>query len=82
MSGVVSNAGPLIALGKLNLLHLLRDLYCNVYIPKMVYEEVVVNGTRVGCIDAFRARLLIGDVLIVKEASPASTVVFDDIGID
>lgn len=38
MSGVVSGAGPLIALGKLNLLHLLRDLYHNVHIPKSVRQ--------------------------------------------
>ncbi len=77
MSGVVSNAGPLIALGKLNLLHLLRELYHNVYIPKSVYEEVIVNGIRFGCIDAFRARLLIGDTLIVEEITAVRASVFD-----
>ncbi len=53
MSGVVSNAGPLITLGKLNLLHILSKLYSHVYIPKEVYEEIIVNGIRFGCIDAF-----------------------------
>ncbi|RJS70440.1 hypothetical protein CW696_05780 [ANME-2 cluster archaeon] len=77
MSGVVSNAGPLIALGKLNLLHLLEKLYHNVYISKTVYEEVIVNGIRFGCIDAFRARLLIGGIIIVKEATPVMASIFD-----
>jgi predicted nucleic acid-binding protein len=31
MSGVVSNAGPLITLGKLNLLHILSKLYSHVF---------------------------------------------------
>ena len=77
MSGVASNAGPLIVLGKLNLLHLLGKLYRNVYIPNEVYKEVVVNGIRFGCIDAFRVRLLIGDTLIVKEATPARMGTYD-----
>ena len=77
MSGVVSNAGPLIALGKLNLLHLLGKLYCNVYIPNEVYKEVVINGIRFGYIDAFRIRSLIGDTLIVKEATLARMGTFD-----
>jgi predicted nucleic acid-binding protein len=64
-------------LGKLNLLHLLGKLYHNVYIPKIVYEEVVVNGIRFGCTDAFRVRLLIGDILIVKEVTPVRTSIFD-----
>lgn len=81
MSGVASNAGPLIALGKLNLLHLLGKLYQHVYISKMVHEEVVVNGIGYGCVDAFRVRSLIDDVLIVKEATPAKMEIYDP-GID
>lgn len=49
---VVSNAGPLIALAKLNLLHLLRDLYGRVHIPRSVYEETVVEGMHQGYEDA------------------------------
>jgi len=33
---VVSNAGPLMALAKLNLLHLLKALYGYVHIPRSV----------------------------------------------
>ena len=75
-----ANAGPPIALGKLNLLHLLGKLYHNVYIPKEVYEEVVVNGIRSGYIDAFRARLLIGDTLTVKEVTSERASI-SDVGI-
>jgi predicted nucleic acid-binding protein len=49
---VVSNAGPLMALAKLNLLHLLKDLYGRVYIARSVYDEIVVEGIRRGHEDA------------------------------
>jgi predicted nucleic acid-binding protein len=49
---VVSNAGPLMALAKLNLLHLLKALYGYVHIPRSVYNEVVVEGMRQGYEDA------------------------------
>jgi predicted nucleic acid-binding protein len=81
MSGVVSNAGPLITLGKLNLLHLLGKLYSHVYISKVVYDEVIVNGIRFGCIDAFRAKLLINETLIVRKVVP-TTVKIINAGID
>lgn len=49
---VVSDAGPLIALAKLNLLHLLKELYEQVYVPSSVYEEAVIEGLRQGLEDA------------------------------
>lgn len=53
MSGpVVSNAGPLMALAKLNLLHLLKELYGCVHFTLSVYEETVVEGMRQGHEDA------------------------------
>jgi predicted nucleic acid-binding protein len=55
MSGdrqVVSNAGPLMALAKLNLLHLLKDLYGRVRIPSAVYDEIVTVGLQRGYQDA------------------------------
>jgi predicted nucleic acid-binding protein len=51
-SVVITNAGPLIALAKLNLLHLLKQLYARVQFPVSVYEEVVVEGMRRGFEDA------------------------------
>ncbi|RMF37341.1 MAG: DUF3368 domain-containing protein [Chloroflexi bacterium] len=41
---VVSNAGPLISLARAGYFSLLRDLFERMYIPRAVYEEVVVAG--------------------------------------
>jgi hypothetical protein len=49
---VLSNAGPLIALAKLNRLDLLETLYLQVQIPRAVYTEVVTQGLRYGASDA------------------------------
>jgi len=56
---VVSNAGPLIALGKLSRLGLLPQLYGVVLIPPQVYQEVVVNGLQLGAPDADAVQFLI-----------------------
>lgn len=53
---VICDAGPLIALGKLNRLHLLADLYSEVQIPHAVYSEVVTQGLRRGSPDAETVR--------------------------
>jgi predicted nucleic acid-binding protein len=49
---VLSNAGPLITLAKLNRLDLLETLYQQVQIPRAVYTEVVTQGLRYGAPDA------------------------------
>jgi len=49
---VVSNAGPLVVLSKLNLLYLLKELYGRVHISRSVYDEVVIAGMRQGYEDA------------------------------
>jgi predicted nucleic acid-binding protein len=49
---VVCDAGPLIALGKLNLLYLLERLYGRVAVGSTVYEETVVSGAAQGYPDA------------------------------
>ena len=49
---VVSDAGPLVALAKLNLLHLLTELYGRVYFARSVYDEAVIEGMRLGHEDA------------------------------
>ena len=56
---VVSDAGPLITLAKLNLLHLLERLYRRVYFPGSVYKEAVVEGLRQGLEDAHTLRLFL-----------------------
>ncbi len=57
MPVVLCNSGPLIALGKLNRLHLLADLYGEVQIPRAVYDEVVTQGLARGAPDALTVRL-------------------------
>ncbi|MBU0491078.1 MAG: hypothetical protein KKA73_02060 [Chloroflexi bacterium] len=49
---VLCNAGPLMALGKLNRLDVLADLYHQVQIPRAVYDEVVTQGLSRGSLDA------------------------------
>ncbi len=51
---VISNAGPLMVLAKLNLLHLLKFLYGQVGFSRSVYAETVIEGMRQGYDDACR----------------------------
>ncbi len=55
----VSNAGPLMALGKLSLVHLLHQLYEQVLAPSAVHEEVVVRGLETRQPDAYAIQLAI-----------------------
>jgi predicted nucleic acid-binding protein len=48
----VANSGPLIALAKINHLHLVPSLYGEVIIPQAVYHEAVVVGQARGYPDA------------------------------
>jgi predicted nucleic acid-binding protein len=41
---VVSNAGPLITLAKIQRSELLKDLFDHIVIPRAVYDEVVLRG--------------------------------------
>jgi predicted nucleic acid-binding protein len=54
---VLCNAGPLIALGKLNRLELLAELYGQVQVPRAVYDEAVTQGLALGAPDARTIRL-------------------------
>ena len=54
MDKVISNATPLIYLAKANQLGLLQSMIKQVFIPKAVYREVVVEGQRLGEKDAYR----------------------------
>jgi predicted nucleic acid-binding protein len=49
---VVSNATPLIFLGKLNAVHLIEALYSRVLISPRVYHETIHNGLQYGHTDA------------------------------
>ncbi|MEA2040309.1 MAG: M48 family metallopeptidase [Thermodesulfobacteriota bacterium] len=63
---VVSNAGPLMVFSKLNLLHLLKELYGRVEFPLSVYRETVSVGIRRGFTDA----QLLNSFLIQNEWDP------------
>ena len=54
---VLVNASPLIALGKLNRLELLADLYRDVQTTPVVYDEVVTQSMVRGVPDALTVRL-------------------------
>lgn len=49
---VVSDTGPLIALAKIEALHLLRDLYRQVVTGPTVYTEAVTAGMAMNAADA------------------------------
>jgi len=57
MAIILCNAGPLMALGKLNRLDLLAGLFGQVQIPRAVYDEVVTQGFVRGAPDALTVRL-------------------------
>jgi predicted nucleic acid-binding protein len=52
MSDVICNAGPLMALAKLNRLDLLADVFTQVTLPRAAYEEVITHGLARGATDA------------------------------
>ncbi len=59
MTTVQCNAGPLIALGKLNRLDLLEALFGEAQIPRAVFDEVVTQGLVRGEPDALTVRLFL-----------------------
>ncbi|MCS4541911.1 MAG: hypothetical protein HY929_06295 [Euryarchaeota archaeon] len=66
---VVCNAGPLIALGRLNALHLLSKNYERILISREVYTEAVTRGIEKGHVDALRIKRLVEQsILTIKDA--------------
>lgn len=70
----VSNAGPLIALGKLGQLGLLLKLCDEVVVPREVYNEVVVSGLRLGAPEAQAVDYLVqqGHIPVIDVSVPSS----------
>ena len=78
-----SNAGPLIALGKLGALPLLVRLFSEVVIPSAVYEEVVVNGRQLGEPDAYATEFLVGrGAIVVRACASVQPTPWLGLGID
>jgi predicted nucleic acid-binding protein len=80
---VLVNAGPLIALGKLNRLPLLAQLYEIVHVPSTVYREVVIEGSIREEPDAFNVRIFLKHYgfpilgvseQVLRSYTPASTL--------
>jgi predicted nucleic acid-binding protein len=63
----VVDSSPLIYLGKVEKLYLLKELYGSLKIPTAVYREVVVKGEEKGFEDALRVKAEIGKFLFVHE---------------
>ena len=61
----VSNSTPLIALSKIGKIELLHEYFGHIYIPKAVYEEVVVNG---------------GILYGAEEVAKADWIIVEDVG--
>lgn len=61
----VSNSTPLIALSKIGKIELLHEYFDQIYIPKAVYEEVVVNG---------------GILYGAEEVAKADWIIVEDVG--
>jgi predicted nucleic acid-binding protein len=55
----VTNAGPLIALGKLGLAHLFGRLYEPVLVPAPVYQEAVTRGLELGQPHAYAIQMAV-----------------------
>lgn len=70
---IISNAGPLMALAKLNRLDLLAKLYQQVEAPVAVYREVVTEDPN--------ARVLIDDDVARREARRLSIEVKGTLGV-
>lgn len=65
---VVTNAGPLMALAKLGLLHLLGRLYGKVEMATAVYNEVVLRGMEQGFSDSLQVKLAVQQKYLVVKA--------------
>ena len=64
---IVSNSAILIYLGKLNRLFLLKKFFKKVFIPKEVFEEVVIVGKKENHIDAILAEEAIKEGWIIVQ---------------
>jgi predicted nucleic acid-binding protein len=69
---IVSNAGPLIALAKIERFGLLRALFNKIAIPQAVYDEVVVRGK--GRAGADETRKAVGDWIEVQDVQNEAMV--------
>ena len=74
----VINATPLIALSLTDHLQLLNQLFAEVYVPKSVYEEVVIQGRQRPGSDAVRK----ADWLVIQQPTLTSPIPVALMGLD
>ena len=77
MDNIVSNATPLIYLAKTDKLNVLKAIADQVYIPIAVFQEVVIEGKRLGEKDAYRVEKCINEGwLNIKEVDSLLSIDF------
>lgn len=69
---VIADAGPLIALARLNALGLLHELFGHVCITRMIHNEVLPEGAAYPEVDALTQALSAGWIEIIEHAMPIS----------
>ena len=75
MPTVLCDSGPLIAMAKVNRLHLLLDLWEVVHVTEEVYQEAMVFGQAQGAPDALTIRLFWQKHKLPVTAVPANVLV-------
>ena len=78
MSLLIADAGPLIALAKIEKLELLKQLYGTVTIPQQVYSELEIGSNRPGA-KALEQALLIGLLISVKTKYPPIAIISESV---
>ena len=64
---IISNSSPLILLARINKLGIIKEIYKKIYIPKAVYNEVIVRGKEEKYSDAFIIERAVDDFIFIKE---------------
>ncbi len=77
MNTVVCNSGPLIALGGIDQLPLLRELFGTVSIPREVQDECLAGGTTQTGRDAIRAASWLEIIDLANPPDPLMTSLLD-----
>jgi len=67
---VVSNTTPILSLAKIGQIHLLKNIFGQVYVPKAVYDEITVHGKGKPGHDI----LVTADYISVKQVKSAMAV--------
>ena len=64
---IISNSSPLILLARINKLGIIKEIYKKIYIPKAVYNEVIVRGKEEKYSDAFIIERAVDDFIFIRD---------------